>query len=63
MDFKEMIDLIIEYAPDMKVSHMVHDPEVYDGGCEYCLTYKGIVCGSELVSPGFVRDYIKRHIK
>jgi len=62
MTFEEMIELLCEF-PGMAVAHMSHDPEVYDGGCKYVLTYKGIVCWSELVTPGFVRNYIRRHIK
>lgn len=62
MDYEEMVELLCEF-PGMKVTHRVHDPEVYDGDCKYELSYNGIICGSELVSPGFVRDYIKRHIK
>ena len=63
MTAEEMIELLCEYSPDMRVSHTVHDPDVYDGGCVYTLTYNGIICGSELVSPCFVREYIKRNIK
>ena len=62
MTAEEMLDLLCEYGGDMKVKHNVPDPEVYDGGCKYVLTYKGIVCGSELVEPWFVRDYIKRQV-
>ncbi len=63
MTAEEMIELLCEFGDEMRVSHNVPDPEVYDGDCEYVLSYKGIICGSELVSPGFVRDYIKHHIK
>ena len=62
MTAEEMIELLCEYAPHMKVRHRIHDPEVYDGYCTYELSYDGIICGSELVSPGFVRDYIKRQV-
>ena len=62
MDFEEMIELLCEY-PQMKVSHTIHDPEVYDGDCKYTLSINGIIVGSELVSPGFVRDYIRKNIK
>ena len=63
MTSEEMLDLLCEYGGEMKVSHHIHDPEVYDGGCNYELSYKGIICGSELVEPWFVRDYINRQIK
>lgn len=59
---EEMIELLCEY-PQMRVTKTVHDPEVYDGGCVYTLSINGIICGSELVEPGFVRDYIKRNVK
>ena len=59
---EEMIDLLCEY-PQMRVARTKHDPEVYDGGCVYTLSINGIICGSELVDPGFVRDYIKRNVK
>lgn len=59
---EEMIELLCEY-PQMRVAHTVHDSEVYDVGCAYTLSINGIICGSELVSPCFVRDYIKRNLK
>ena len=62
MDFEEMVELLCEY-PQMRVSHTIHTPDIDDGGCKYTLAINGIICGSELVTPGFVRDYIKRHIK
>ncbi len=63
MTAEEMIELLCEYSPDMRVSHTVHDQDVYDGDCKYTLSYKGIICGSELVPALFVRDYIKHYIK
>ena len=62
MDFEEMVELLCEF-PGMEVKHTVHDPEVYDGDCKYTLVYKGLVCGSELVTPEFVRDYIRKNVK
>ncbi len=62
MEAEEMLELLCEY-PQMRVSYTVHDPDVWDGGCKYTLSINGIICGSDLVTPGFVRDYIKRHIK
>ena len=62
MTFEEMVELLCEYAPNMNVSYTVHDPDVYDGDCKYTLSYYGLICGSELVSPEFVRDYIKNTI-
>ena len=62
MTFEEMVELLCEYAPHMEVRHTIHDPEVYDGDCKYTLVYDGIICGSELVTPEFVRDYLKREV-
>mgnify|MGYP003309668665 CR=1 FL=1 len=59
---EEMVELLCEYDDGMKVTKaMTTEEEMY--GCKYVLSYKGIICGSDLVDPGFVRDYIKRHIR
>lgn len=58
---EEMLDLLCEY-PQMKVTHTIHDPDVYDGDCKYTLTLSGYIVGSELVAPWFVREYIERNI-
>ena len=62
MTGKEMLDLLCEYGHEMRVTRAtVEETEMY--GCTYVLSYNGIICGSDLVSPCFVRDYIKRNIK
>lgn len=62
MTSEEMLDLLCEYGKEMRVTRALDsEKEMY--GCEYVLAYKGIICGSDLVEPWFVRDYIKRHIK
>lgn len=62
MTSEEMIDLLCEYGGKMQVSRaMTTEEEQY--GCKYVLSLNGIICGSDLVDPWFVRDYIKRHIK
>ena len=59
---EEMVELLCEYDDGMKVTKaMTTEEEMY--GCKYVLSYKGIICGSDLVDPEFVRDYIKRHIR
>lgn len=61
MTSEEMLDLLCEYGHEMKVTKaMTQEEEMY--GCKYVLSYKGIICGSDLVEPWFVRDYIKRQI-
>ena len=62
MTSEEMLDLLCEYGCQMNVTKAItQEEEMY--GCKYILHYKGIVCGSDLVDPGFVRDYIRRNIK
>ena len=61
MTAEEMLDLLCEYGHEMRVTKaMTTEEEMY--GCKYVLSYKGIICGSDLVSPWFVREYINRHI-
>jgi len=61
MTYEEMVDLLCEYGHEMQVTKAItSEEEMY--GCKYVLSYKGIICGSDLVSPCFVRNYIKRHI-
>ena len=61
MTAEEMLDLLCEYGHEMRVTKaMTTEEEMY--GCKYVLSYKGIICGSDLVSPWFVRDYINKHI-
>ena len=61
MESEEMLDLLCEYGHEMTVTKATtQEEEMY--GCKYVLAYKGIICGSDLVSTGFVREYIKRHI-
>ena len=62
MTQKEMLDLLCEYGHEMCVTKaMTTEEEMY--GCKYILSYKGIICGSDLVPPWFVRDYIKKNVK
>ena len=62
MTCEEMLDLLCRYGKDMRVTKATDtEHEMY--GCDYVLAYKGIICGSDLVSPGFVVDYIKKNIK
>ena len=63
MTAEEMITLLCDYAPSLKVAYTVHDTEVYDGDCKYTLSYNGIIVGSELVSAGYVRDNIERYLR
>ena len=59
---EEMLDLLCEFGHEMGVTKAITtEEEMY--GCKYVLHYKGKICGSDLVSPEFVRDYIARHIK
>lgn len=61
MTAEEMIDLMCEYGNRMRVTKATSgEEEMY--GCKYVIAYDGIICGSDLVSPCFVRDYINRHI-
>ena len=61
MTSEEMLDLLCEYGHEMKVTKATtQEEEMF--GCKYVLSYKGIICGSDLVEPWFVRDYIKRQI-
>ena len=58
---EETIDLLCEYGNEMRVTKAItEEEEMY--GCKYIISYKGIICGSDLVSSSFVRDYIKREI-
>lgn len=62
MTSEEMLDLLCEYGHEMRVTRaMTTEEEMY--GCKYVLSYKGIICGSDLVDPWFVTDYIKRQIE
>ena len=62
MTGEEMLDLLCEYGHEMRVTRATEvEAEMY--GCTYVLSYNGIICGSDLVSPCFVRDYINRNIK
>lgn len=59
---EEMLDLLCEFGHEMGVTKAITaEEQMY--GCKYVLHYKGIICGSDLVDPGFVRDYIRRNIK
>ena len=59
---EEMLDLLCEFGHEMQVTKaMTTEEEMY--GCKYILSYKGIICGSDLVDPWFVRDYIKKNVK
>ena len=61
MSCEEMLDLLCEYGHEMTVTKATTtEEEMY--GCKYVLSYKGIICGSDLVSPWYVREYIKRQI-
>lgn len=57
MTMHEMDMLKREYGADMKISKAVHlhDEDEWN---KYCISYKGIIVGSELVSADFVRNYI-----
>ena len=59
MTFEEMIELLCQYGNALSVTKATEQEEEM-WGCKYVLAYKGIICGSDLVSPEFVRDYIKR---
>lgn len=62
MTSEEMLDLLCEFGREMRVTKAITtEEEMY--GCKYVLSYKGIICGSDLVNPVFVRDYIRNHIK
>ena len=61
MSCEEMLDLLCEYGHEMTVTKATTtEEEMY--GCKYVLSYKGIICGSDLVKPCNVREYIKRQI-
>ena len=60
MTMAEMNALKAEYGDDMSISKAVHlhDEDEWN---EYCIAYKDIIVGSELVSTDFVRKYIEDH--
>ena len=60
MTTKEMLDLQMEYGSQMKIDKAVHLHDE-DSCNEYCISYKGIIVGSELVSIDFVRNYIEQY--
>ena len=57
MTMDEMHLLVREYEPDLEISNAVHlhDEDEWN---KLCISYKGIIVGSELVSVDFVRNYI-----
>ena len=57
MTMEEMYLLVREYKPDLEISNSVHlhDEDEWN---KFCISYKGIIVGSELVSADFVRNYI-----
>lgn len=62
MTAEELLDLLCEYGHDMRITRAITaEEEQY--GCKYIIAYKGIVCGSNIVPPDFVREYIRRHIE
>lgn len=57
MTMEEMYLLVREYEPDLEISNAVH-LHGEDEWNKFCISYKGIIVGSELVSADFVRNYI-----
>lgn len=56
-----MHELKYKYGKEFRIERAIHlhDEDEWN---EYTLSYKGIICGSELVSKEFVEDYISKHI-
>jgi hypothetical protein len=52
--------LVEEFGEDLKIedAKWLHDEKGYNYSCLKVISYKGIVCGSDLVSYDFVRENI-----
>lgn len=60
MTVSEMIKLKHEYGDEMRVTRAIHlhDEDEWN---KYCISYRDVVVGSELVSVDFVKKNIARH--